>query len=377
MTEFDYDIAIVGGGLAGLTAAIQFRMRGYSVIVFEKKSYPFHRVCGEYISMESWHFLIDCGLDLPSMQLPAIKKLQVSAPNGNLFTADLDLGGFGMSRFKLDHLLYLRAKALGVEMREGQQVDHFFYEDGMYRISMGQDSFKVRLALGCFGKRSNIDLHWKRDFTLDKKNALNNFVGVKYHIQTDFPDDTIALHNFANGYCGLSKIEDDKYCLCYLTTAGNLQNNGGIKEMERAVLFRNKHLRRTFESSTFLMNQPVSIAQISFDSKDVVFKKVPLAGDACGMITPLCGNGMSMAMHGGKIFVHLADQYLQNQISLIEMLHRYEREWNRHFSRRLRIGRMVQSHFGKAWQTNWFISIMKTLPALSKKIIRSTHGTPF
>ena len=47
MSGYDYDIGIVGGGLAGLTAAIQLRKKGYAVALWEKNSYPFHRACGE------------------------------------------------------------------------------------------------------------------------------------------------------------------------------------------------------------------------------------------------------------------------------------------------------------------------------------------
>ncbi|HEX2607665.1 MAG TPA: FAD-dependent oxidoreductase, partial [Flavisolibacter sp.] len=55
--EQEYDVAIVGGGLAGLSCAIQLQRAGHSVIVLEKENYPFHKVCGEYISLESWPFL--------------------------------------------------------------------------------------------------------------------------------------------------------------------------------------------------------------------------------------------------------------------------------------------------------------------------------
>src|SRR6476659_3978963 len=47
-----YDVAIIGGGLAGLSSAIELRMAGYNVILFEQEKYPFHKVCGEYISHE-------------------------------------------------------------------------------------------------------------------------------------------------------------------------------------------------------------------------------------------------------------------------------------------------------------------------------------
>ncbi|TAE50818.1 MAG: FAD-dependent oxidoreductase, partial [Cytophagales bacterium] len=45
-----YEVAIIGGGLAGLTNAILLANAGKKVILFEKNQYPFHRVCGEYIS---------------------------------------------------------------------------------------------------------------------------------------------------------------------------------------------------------------------------------------------------------------------------------------------------------------------------------------
>ncbi|GAB3430840.1 NAD(P)/FAD-dependent oxidoreductase [Niabella aquatica] len=373
----DYDIIIVGGGLAGLTTAIQLRKKGYSVVLFEKNPYPFHRVCGEYISLESWNYLSDCGIDLQSLDLPVIKKLQVSAPNGNILKADLDLGGFGISRFKLDHLLYEEAKSQGVTVFENTRIDDIIFIDGYYKAITGNKAYTARLALGSFGKRSQLDVKWKRRFVMQRPNKLNNYIGVKYHIKTVFPADTIALHNFRNGYCGISKIEEDKYCLCYLTTAANLQASGGIREMEKSVLYKNAYLQQLFENSEFLFNQPVSISQVSFANKEIVYNHIPLAGDACGMITPLCGNGMSMAMHSGKIFTGLATAYLQQKISLEKMLHLYRHSWRKQFAGRLQTGRLVQNNFGKEWQTNCFICFMKRMPWLTRHIIKSTHGKTF
>ena len=77
-----YDVAIIGGGLGGLSLAIQLARKNFSVILFEKEKYPFHKVCGEYISLESWDFLVSLGLELDKMNLPIIKKLVVTSPNG-------------------------------------------------------------------------------------------------------------------------------------------------------------------------------------------------------------------------------------------------------------------------------------------------------
>src|SRR5258706_13989761 len=113
-----YDIAITGGGLAGLALSIQAAKKGYRVILLEKEKYPFHRVCGEYISLESWDFLEELGVDLHELGVSTIKKLQVSSQNGKILHQDLPLGGFGISRYKLDHELAKLALSSGVELKE-------------------------------------------------------------------------------------------------------------------------------------------------------------------------------------------------------------------------------------------------------------------
>src|SRR5678809_1157594 len=92
-----YDVTVIGGGLAGLAASILLSRSGYPVALFEKEHYPFHKVCGEYVSLESWSFLERLGLPLKEWDLPIIKKLKVSAPNGNYLHQNLPLGGFGIS----------------------------------------------------------------------------------------------------------------------------------------------------------------------------------------------------------------------------------------------------------------------------------------
>ena len=233
--------------------SIQLARKGYQVILFEKEQYPFHKVCGEYISNESWGFLKDLGLDLDAMGVSHINRLQVSAPNGKMLEQDLLPGGFGISRYLLDYTLAGIARLSGVTIEEDTKVNDIVFDGSGFTISTFQKTYKSKLACGSFGKRSNIDIKWKRRFATINKNRLNNYVGVKYHIRTNFPADTIALHNFYNGYCGISKIEEDKYCLCYLTNANNLlRSNGSIKAMEQGLLMRNPHLKKIFNEAEIL-----------------------------------------------------------------------------------------------------------------------------
>src|SRR4051795_5616504 len=94
--EILYDIAIIGGGLAGLCLAIQCANKHYNVILFEKEEYPFHKVCGEYISLESRDFIERLGVQLEEINLPVIKTLNISDAGGKMYSFNLPLGGFGI-----------------------------------------------------------------------------------------------------------------------------------------------------------------------------------------------------------------------------------------------------------------------------------------
>ncbi len=373
-----YDVAIVGGGLAGLTLSIQLKRQGHTVILFEKEQYPFHKVCGEYISLESWDFLNEMGVDLEAIKVPIITKLQVSSVNGKLLEQSLPLGGFGISRYRLDNTLVQIAKAEGVVVMENTKVNDIIFSGDEFIIATSGQEYRARLATGSYGKRSNIDIKWKRLFAVAAKNKLNNYIGVKYHIKTDFPADTIALHNFKNGYCGIVKIEDDNYNLCYLTTAGNLQKNkGDIKAMEKTILSQNPYLKKILTESKITFTVPLTISQISFDKKLQVENHVLMIGDAAGMITPLCGNGMSMALHGSKIAALHIHEFLLNKTTRDDMERHYTLQWNLQFADRLKMGRRIQRLFGSKQLTNFFISITKPFPKLINYLVKQTHGKPF
>ncbi|MFN5136581.1 MAG: NAD(P)/FAD-dependent oxidoreductase, partial [Chitinophagaceae bacterium] len=290
----------------------------------------------------------------------------------------LPLGGFGISRYTLDYELSKIAKQVGVVVLENTKVNDVIYENEMFNVQSSTFNSQCQAVAGSFGKRSNLDVKWNRNFVQQKPNKLNNYIGVKYHIKTNHPQNVIALHNFENGYCGISKIEDGKYCLCYLTTAENLKaSNNSIEQMEQSILYRNPHLKKIFTTAEFLYDAPVTISQISFETKTQIENKVLMLGDAAGMITPLCGNGMSMALHGSKIAFECIDAFLETKITRAEMERRYLELWNRQFEHRLRTGRIIQRFFGKSWVTNVFVQSFKLFPFLSAPLIKQTHGEPF
>src|SRR5690349_5931230 len=158
-----YDIAIVGGGLAGLALSIQCARAGYKTVLFEREKYPFHKVCGEYISLESWNFLQDLGLPLSDMQLPIINRLLITTPDGNYIESPLPLGGFGISRYTIDHLLANIAKHEGVTVLEEAKVVNVVYRNNAFLVFSNKGDTETTVVAGAYVKRCNLDIKCKRD----------------------------------------------------------------------------------------------------------------------------------------------------------------------------------------------------------------------
>jgi len=370
------NVIVVGGGLAGLIASIRLVRSGIACTLIEKKNYPFHRVCGEYISNETLPFLKRESLFSETLSPPAINQFQLSSVNGKSTKLSLDSGGFGISRFTLDNFLYQKALHEGVNVIVEQEVESVFFldDEDMFTVKTPRQEFSASLVIGAFGKRSRMDNTLKRGF-IQKRSP---YVGVKYHIRTNHPDNLIGLHNFNGGYCGISNIEDGKTNLCYLVQRKQVKRFKGIRDMEETVLFQNPFLKSIFHSADFLFDNPETINEISFETKEPVLNHILMAGDAAGMIAPLCGNGMAMAIHTGKIVSDLIVQAVAESRSRAWLEAAYADRWTSTFAGRLRTGRLIQNYlFGSAWSSRVAVNLAVHSSWLAKQIIKKTHGLPF
>jgi flavin-dependent dehydrogenase len=368
-------IIIAGGGLAGLIASIHLTRAGVQCLVIEKKRYPFHRVCGEYISNEVIPYLRSLGIFPDALRPSKITRFQLTSTNGALAEMSLDLGGFGISRFSFDNFLYERAQTLGVEFLLNTEVEKISFGDDHFQVDTGGRQFNTAIVIGTFGKRSKLDVAMNRSF-IQKRSP---YVGVKYHIRlSDFPDDLIALHNFYNGYCGLSRVEEGIVNLCYLTSRSNLKLYGNIPTMEQAVIFKNPFLKSIFQRAEFVFDKPETINEISFETKAPVEQHILMAGDAAGMISPLCGNGMAIAIHSAKILSEHVIRFVNDDAySRAELEKDYRDAWLRQFANRLWAGRQIQRLFGGTATSNLAVNLANRTPAVARFLMRQTHGRPF
>lgn len=371
MNNLTTDIIIIGGGLAGLVSAIHLSKAGLAVTVIEKNEYPKHKVCGEYISNEVLPYLQSLGVDPLTIGAKKINRFLLSTTRGKTIETKLPLGGFGVSRFTLDHFLLQNAvKNNAVIIQDTVSDVHF--ENDSFKITTKEGlALSAKIVIGAFGKRSNLDITLGRAFIKNR----SPFVGVKTHMQGDFPEDLVALHNFDGGYCGVSQVENGNLNVCYLANYKSFQQYKNIDAFNKAVLYKNPHLKNVFENAVSVFEQPITISQISFSDKSTVQDHILMCGDAAGMIHPLCGNGMAMAIHSAKIASELIIGYFGKQIkSRQELESLYNSQWNKEFRKRITTGRILQSFFGKDNLARAIMYGLTSIPGILPAIIKQTHG---
>jgi flavin-dependent dehydrogenase len=370
-----YDVVIIGGGLAGLSLSIDLRKRGYVVAVIEKGDYPRHKVCGEYISMESHNYLEKNCPSLSSLHLPVISNFKITSGSKKQFTTKLDLGGFGISRFLLEELLFKEAQKQGVHFMLNTKAQKINYspDEHAYNIKTNSGDVTTTLVCNATGRRSNLA-------TTEKQNNSTsvNYVGIKYHIKLPRNPDLIEIHNFPGGYCGISNIEDDKACLCYIVNSKYLNAvNNSIPELEGTYLYKNSNLEKIFTTAEFIFNEPVTISGIDFQIKKSSTDDAFFLGDSAGQMAPILGNGMSMALRSANALADYIDQYFSERISRQQLVLNYTSFWKKQFSPRIKLSRYLQKLSESPLLTQLTIGVFNVFPSLARGIIKRTHGEPF
>ena len=366
-----FDVIIVGGGLAGLTSAIHLSTRKKRVLLIEKNEYPKHKVCGEYISNEVLPYLNSLGINPINEGAKQITKVHISTTKSNLIKGELPLGGFGMSRYFLDNLLVKKAHLNGVQILKDTVDSIHFKKDSFTITTKSSGVFQSKITIGAFGKRSSLDQKMKRKF-IQKKSP---YLAVKIHVKGVFPENLVALHNFKGGYCGVSKVEDNAINVCYITEYRSFKKHKNITDFQEQVVFKNKHLRKIFKETSPVFEKPLTISQVSFQTKNPVEDHIIMCGDTAGMIHPLCGNGMGMAISSAQLASIRILQFLNGEIKTREGLEKqYLRDWNKEFKIRLKAGHFIAWLFRNHTISQIAYSILKRIPSLLPKMIKFTHG---
>jgi flavin-dependent dehydrogenase len=117
----------------------------------------------------------------------------------------------------------------------------------------------------------------------------------------------------------------------------------------------------------------ISIAQVPFGPKPAVEGDLLLAGDAAGLIAPLAGDGIAMALRGGALAAEHLAAFLSDQMQPADLRAAYARAWQREFGPRLRLARLSQSFLLRPALFNLALRLLNASPALGRYFVAHTR----
>ncbi len=358
-------VIIVGGGLAGLSTAILLRRANIPVILLEKDTYPRQKVCGEYISVESELFVQELGINTSA--LPHINTLELTSLKGRKASITLKTGGFGISRWSLDHQLASIAIQEGVDLRCNINVRKI---GPNYVGTADGQMIEGLLVAGAYGKSNPLS-------GILLKKERTRFIGVKYHVESDAPEDVIEMHVFRNGYCGFSKVDQNLYCLCYIAKSNDLKTHSGdFETFENIILHENPHLKNRMKSIKVVQNR-VTTSQFHFTAyRGTTIDQQLLLGDATGFIPPITGNGMSLAFRSAYVTSKRIEAFYNGSISKNKLLKDQNLYVQKYVNNRIQQGVFLQSLLLKQnWLTDAILfNAINAFPFIGETLARTAVG---
>lgn len=369
-----YDVIVIGGGLAGCSTATHLARAGRRVLLLEKQRYPAHKLCGEFLSVEVQGLFQRLGVlgAVEAAGAHPIRHAVLTTLDGPTFETELPGTALGLSRFRMDELLARHAQAAGADVRDATPVRSVVgtLEDG-FQVEAGGEHFEARTVVGAYGKRGTLDRKLDRPFLQQQ----SPFVGFKAHFRGPDLSGRIELHSFPGGYCGMSHVEDELINVCWIGRVASLQEAGGRPEdMAEAILMQNAALAARLRAMEQVSEQFLAVSQVQFAPKTPWASDVCMVGDTAGMIAPMCGDGMAMALRAAEVAAPRLDRFLVGELMASELREAYAGAWRREFGLRMRLGRWLHHAYARPRVSRLGVAACRRLPRLGRWFVEHTRG---
>jgi flavin-dependent dehydrogenase len=290
---------VIGGGLAGAMAGLRLAAAGREVLLIEKEAAAHHKVCGEFLSVETVQYLGQAGVDPAAMGAAPIGRVRLAA-GAEVAEAALPFPALSLSRRVLDEALIRRAEIRGCVVRRGVAVDQLVRNAGSWTIRLADrttfTSDNVFLATGKHGLRG-----WARP-----AGAQSDLVGFKLHWRLA-PDQIEALRGamelflFCGGYGGLSLVEEEGGNLCLVVQHTELRRLGGWSGLFASILEENRLLRARLGGAQAMWRRPLAVSPIPYGHLARGAAGLWAVGDQAAVIPSFTGDGMAIALHSGAL----------------------------------------------------------------------------
>jgi flavin-dependent dehydrogenase len=372
-----WDIAVIGGGIAGSTAATLLAQHGLRVILLEKGTFPRQKVCGEFLSPEGAEVLRRLGI------WPWIEPHHPPRIHGFTLTAgrrearrQLPQPGWGLSRWVLDHTLWQHAARSGVTTMEHCTVAQVAGDPrrgfSLTLRQVGQSStcihaYAVLCAVGRQGQ-----LRGGRKISYDGRRT--RFVGLKGHFRGMPLGGQVELHTISHGYCGLVEVTGGVTNLCCWVEAKALRRAGGTPERLLTVALReNSRLRARLQTAR-RVDPHWTTTSFAYERTGLpVEAGIWNVGDRAAMVAPLTGDGMGMGLRAAELAATIELAMFRRELPWDQAADEYARRWRREFLPRLRWGRCLEVMLLRPRLAMLSCCALSCIPSLVDELYRRTR----
>jgi flavin-dependent dehydrogenase len=273
------DVFVIGGGPAGLAAAIAARQQGFRVVVADGAKPPIDKACGEVLMPDSTAAFERLGLAAPAAETCHLRGVRFVS-SGLSAEALFPAGGCGLAvrRTTLHRILTERAAALGVDLRWQSVVTGISGEE----VRLGKDAIRARWIIGADGANSRVR-RWAK-LEAHSRTGLRYAFRRHYLIRPWTDRMEIYWGKRSQGYA--TAVSNEEVCVAVASPDPELR----MEESLLAFPELNAQLRGAETSST-----ERGALSANRKLKRVWRGNVALVGDASGTVDAITGEGLGVA----------------------------------------------------------------------------------
>ena len=304
-----YDVAVVGGGVAGPALAAELARAGRSVILFEKEKEAHDKVCGEFISYEGVRYLRDLGVSLEALGGVPIDHVRL-ARHAEPITSELPFQAQSLSRRILDETLLQRAFEAGAEIKRGARVRDMEKNGDVWAAHLDDaESVEAKQAFLATGKHDLKD--WKRT-----RGPHPECIAFKAYWRLNAAQAAelsrhVELILFPGGYAGLQDVEGGRANLCLIVRKdAYAKQYGSWDALLSGMQEHCPHLKERLDGALCLMDKPLAISGLPYGHVAWESGGVWRLGDQAATIPSFTGDGISIALHSAR---RAARSYLKGE----------------------------------------------------------------
>lgn len=285
-----YDVAIIGAGPGGSVLATLLARRGLSTLLVERDAFPRDKLCGEFLSYDAAPLVERLGADLSGAT--RIDSCSIVGRHRR-YEFPFPRPARGISRLRLDDLLVRIAIASGATLVRASAISA-----AREIVETDAGEVRARVVAGAWGRWSRFDTQLEREFVTDRSHRS---FGFKRHYRGEAAE-AIELYAFRKGYLGVNAIEGGLTNICGLVHASRLSGMRGRWDgFVDQLRSEEPQLERLFAAYEPAQDGFLSSDPVIFRPRSAVESGIFMVGDASGVIDPLTGSGMAMAIQSAVL----------------------------------------------------------------------------